>query len=195
MVDYHEEILKLQKQQESLLQLIKDSGISVSIEASDIKIGAVEIQDKEDGLRADVESMDADSAAGQNGIVVKSKIIASNGARINPRAEDGHGSENTDPSFVEFTNALAAYNATLDRFKMMIAPEAIFSNVMTLPDVLPDQDLVDGVIIKANKNNVDSIFVNGFELEPGESVPIAIDNLNKVLVTGTAGEFFSYIGS
>lgn len=63
------------------------------------------------------------------------------------------------------------------------------------------------VLVVANSDNTDSVFVgnstvtndydtatSGYELQPGATVGIAINNLNKVYVNGTAADGVSYIG-
>lgn len=74
-------------------------------------------------------------------------------------------------------------------------PEDIYGNAITLPGTLPDQDVDDGVTIKAKDTNVADVDVNGFALASGESIPLSIDNLSKVLVTGNAGDIVYYLGS
>ena len=74
-------------------------------------------------------------------------------------------------------------------------PEAIYGNSVTLPGTLPDQSVTKGATIKAKDTNVATVVINGFDLEPGESIPIDIDNLNKILVTGNAGDVVYYLGS
>lgn len=74
-------------------------------------------------------------------------------------------------------------------------PSDIYGDALVLPDVLPDQELLKGVTIKADEDNTDPVMVNGFLLGPGESVPIEIGNLNEVVVVGTATDVIYYLGS
>lgn len=68
---------------------------------------------------------------------------------------------------------------------------------------LPDVDLVAGVVLRNRSSNDDSIWVggdntvdtnDGFELEPGETLPLAVNNLNLVWVKGTNTEMLDWIG-
>jgi len=63
--------------------------------------------------------------------------------------------------------------------------------------------LKKGITIKANTNNTGNIFVgnssvdntNGIEIEPGESIDISIDDLNKVYIdANNNNDGISYIG-
>lgn len=74
-------------------------------------------------------------------------------------------------------------------------PSSIYGNSITLPGVLPNQIVEKGVTIKADEDNADDISVNGFALAAGESIPVECDNLNLVLITGTAGDVAYYLGS
>lgn len=79
-------------------------------------------------------------------------------------------------------------------------PTAIYGGSVTMPVtptivVLPPQALLDGVVVKADENNANPLSVNGFSLSPGESVPIAIDNLNRVRVSGGNPDVLWYLGS
>lgn len=196
MVDYHELMLQISRQQQEILEAIKDSGISVSVDASDIKIGAVEIQDKEDDKRVDVENINEGMTAGNQSLLVKGQSCDAAGAILNPRKEDGHGSESGKPSFVEFINEIAGFDTGLDAYKFAeVPPSSLYGNLVTLPGTLPSQAVRKGATIKAHKDNVGEIMVNGMSLEAGESIPINIDNLSKILITGTAGDKAYYLGS
>jgi len=68
---------------------------------------------------------------------------------------------------------------------------------------LPAQDFVAGVVLKNRNSNSNSIWIggdnsvapnNGFELQPGESVPIPVANLDLIWVYGTASEVLDWIG-
>ncbi len=63
------------------------------------------------------------------------------------------------------------------------------------------------VVVTANSTNLANIFVgnstvtndynaptSGSELQPGQSMGIAIDNLSKVFINGTAGDGCSFVG-
>jgi len=62
---------------------------------------------------------------------------------------------------------------------------------------------VVGVIIQALASNVNNIKVgdssvvssSGFELQPGQAVGLAIDNLNKVYINGTVADGVCFLGS
>jgi len=77
----------------------------------------------------------------------------------------------------------------------IIPPSQVYDDSVTLPGVLPDQVVKRGAVVKADENNVANVLVGTFPLAPGESLPIEIDNLNKILVTGTAGDIVYYYGS
>lgn len=69
--------------------------------------------------------------------------------------------------------------------------------------------LQNGVTVKASKNNTAAMYLgpsssvantgtgtgNGFELQPGDSVSMAITNLNSVYVNGAANDFCSYLAN
>lgn len=70
------------------------------------------------------------------------------------------------------------------------------------------QALVNGVIVKAKLNNAAAVWVggatvavtddgtgNGYKLTPGEATGIAVDNLSKVYVIGTAADVVYYQGN
>lgn len=84
---------------------------------------------------------------------------------------------------------------TISIIANITAPSAVYDNSVTLPGVLPDQVVKRGAVIKADENNVADVLVGTFPLAPGESLPIEIDNLNKILTTGTGGDVVYYYGS
>lgn len=86
-------------------------------------------------------------------------------------------------------------------------PIAILPNppvsVTAVAAALPDKSLVNGAILKAPAANAGSVWVggdatvavnNGYELEPGEFVPVAAINLNKFFIIGTLGDVLQWIG-
>ncbi|RLI55261.1 MAG: hypothetical protein DRP09_10630 [Candidatus Thorarchaeota archaeon] len=91
------------------------------------------------------------------------------------------------------------------------ATPALPSSIPTNPPItitataatLPDKPLVNGAVLRAPSGNVGSIWLggdnsvgvgNGYELPPGENVPIAATNLNKFWVIGTAGDKLQWLG-
>lgn len=62
---------------------------------------------------------------------------------------------------------------------------------------------VSGIIVQALSGNAGNVVVGpsgittstGFELQPGQATSVAIDNLNKLFVNGTAGDGITYIAS
>lgn len=68
---------------------------------------------------------------------------------------------------------------------------------------LGSQPLISGVTLTALSTNLSSLFVGpsgvtnltGIELKPGNSLTLAISNLNLVYFAGTAGEKISFIAS
>ena len=84
---------------------------------------------------------------------------------------------------------------TISMVAHLIPPSAVYDGEVTLPGTLPDQSLWRGLTLKASEDNVTDVLVGAFPLAPGESMPIEIDNLNKVLVTGTALDKVYYYGS
>lgn len=68
---------------------------------------------------------------------------------------------------------------------------------------LAAQALVNGIVLKADSNNSGTIWVggtagvavnSGFPLEAGESLPITINNVNKLFVIGTLNDRIHWIG-
>lgn len=68
--------------------------------------------------------------------------------------------------------------------------------------------LKNGVIVKANSNNAQPLFVgpagvtntndgtgNGYRLDPGEAISFAVPNANSVYVNGTVGDIFYIAGN
>lgn len=101
---------------------------------------------------------------------------------------------------VEELQKISIVNAgfTFDGDELLVeepAPSSIYGNQIALPGTLPDQAVKRGSTIKAKDTNVAVVDVNGFKLEAGESVPVEIDNLNKIFVTGNAGDIVYYLGS
>ena len=84
---------------------------------------------------------------------------------------------------------------TINIIANIIPPSSSYDGEVVLPNTLPDQVLKRGLTLKAAEGNVSDILVGTFPLAPGESLPIEIDNLNKVLVTGTALDKVYYYGS
>jgi hypothetical protein len=75
--------------------------------------------------------------------------------------------------------------------------------VTATAEALPDIPLVSGAVLKGPSTNVDSIWIggddtvdvdNGYELEPGEFIPVAATNLSKFFIIGTAGDVLQWIG-
>lgn len=88
-----------------------------------------------------------------------------------------------------------------------VLPSSIPSNtpigIIGSAQQLPSNALVSGVVIKAKTTNVASIWVgrdntvainNGYELEPGESLPLSGTNLDLFWVIGTAADVLHWIG-
>jgi hypothetical protein len=86
-------------------------------------------------------------------------------------------------------------NGTVSIVANLIAPSAVYDGEVILPGVLPSQALKKGLTLKAAEGNVSDVLVGDFPLAPGESLPIDIDNSNKVLVTGNAGDKVYHYGS
>lgn len=68
---------------------------------------------------------------------------------------------------------------------------------------LPDNALVSGAVLKAPRTNVAGVWIggdntvavnNGFELTPGEMIPVAAINLNKFWIIGNAADLLQWIG-
>ncbi len=68
---------------------------------------------------------------------------------------------------------------------------------------LPANVLVSGAVLKAPSANIASVWIggdnsvavnNGFELEPGEMIPVAAINLDKFWIIGNAADFLQWIG-
>jgi hypothetical protein len=75
-------------------------------------------------------------------------------------------------------------------------PTSIVSGTLTLPGTVQSNVLKRGLTLKADKSNAGDITLNsGMSLEAGESIPIEIDNSNKVTATGTVGDKLYYYGS
>ena len=84
---------------------------------------------------------------------------------------------------------------TVSMFAEIIPPSAVYDGEIVLPNTLPSQALKRGLTLKASENNVSDVLVGTFPLAPGESLPIEIDNLSKVLVTGDPLDKVYYYGS
>lgn len=85
-------------------------------------------------------------------------------------------------------------------------PASLFSDTVTLSgsaQQLPSQALVDGITLRNDDDNGNDIWVghdatvaidNGMRLPVGESLPITIDDLDKIWVIGTSTQLLHFIG-
>lgn len=68
--------------------------------------------------------------------------------------------------------------------------------------------LKNGIVVKANPNNAQPLFVgglgvtntndgtgNGYRLDPGEAISFAVANANSIYINGTAGDIFYFAGN
>lgn len=68
---------------------------------------------------------------------------------------------------------------------------------------LSNQALTVGVIVQALAGNVNNVVIgdssvttsNGFQLQPGQATSVAVSNVNKLYVNGTAADGVCWIGS
>ena len=79
---------------------------------------------------------------------------------------------------------------------------------LTLPNTLANAlgaavELINGVAIKARASNTGSVYVGvagvttttGYELAPGDTLTLPIDNISSVFIIGAASDRVSYIGN
>ena len=84
---------------------------------------------------------------------------------------------------------------TISIIANIVPPSTTYDGEVILPGTLPDQVVKRGLTLKASEDNVADVLIGSFPLAPGESLPIDIDNLSKVLVTGDAADKVFYYGS
>ena len=91
---------------------------------------------------------------------------------------------------------------TIPTLPTTIPPNPVISVTATAA-ALPTQALVSGAVLKTPSTNIASVWIggdntvtigDGFELEPGEIIPITGTNLNIFWIIGNAADKLQWIG-